>query len=84
MLGKVSIEVSEHGYGVDCDLRGVDIKGKVELMHVLASALNMDDTEMKLFILSEELGIMKDAENQVKCTTREQLSSMLRGMQLAE
>lgn len=46
MLGKVSIEVSKHGYGVDCSLSGVNILGKIELMHVLASSLNMDDTDM--------------------------------------
>lgn len=84
MLGKISIEVSEHGYGVACDLRDVNIIGKIELMHSLAVSLNMDEKEIQLFVLSESLGVLKDAESQVKCTTYEQLHSLLKGEQLED
>lgn len=62
MLGKVSIEVSEHGYGVNCDLSGVDIPGKIELMHVLATSLDMSNEDLQLFMLTEAMGVLKDAE----------------------
>ena len=48
MLGKISIEVSEHGYGVNCDLRGADISGKIELMHVLATSLDMSNEDLQM------------------------------------
>lgn len=81
MKGKITIEASDHGYGIECDLDDVSILDKFELMHSLATVLHMDDEEMNLYLIAEKLGIMKDAESQTKCTTTEQLQSMLRGEQ---
>lgn len=81
MKGKVTIEISDHGYGIDCELDDVSILDKFELMHSLAIAIQMDDEEMRLYMLAETLGIMKDAESQTKCMTTEQLQSLLKGEQ---
>lgn len=81
MKGKVTIEASDHGHGIVCRLDDVSILDKFELMHSLATTLHMDDTEMYLYFISEKLGTLEDAVTQIKCTTDEQLKSMLRGEQ---
>ena len=81
MVGKIVIEASEHGYGIDCELDDVSILDKFELMHALATVLKMDNEEMHLYLIAEKLGIMQDAESQTKCMTTKQLQSMLRGEQ---
>ena len=81
MKGKITIEASDHGYGIDCNLEDINILGKFELMHSLATVLKMDDTDMHLYLIAEKIGILKDAETQIGCTTDEQLQSMLRGEQ---
>lgn len=81
MRGKVTIEASDYGYGIDCELDDVSILDKFEIMHALASALQMDDEEMHLYLIAEKLGIMKDVDSQTKCMNTEQLQSMLRGEQ---
>lgn len=81
MRGKVTIEISDHGHGIDCELDDVSILDKFELMHSLATVLHMDDVEMHLYMIAEKLGIMQDAERITKCMTTEQLQSMLRGEQ---
>ena len=78
MKGKITIEASDHGYGIDCELDDVSILDKFELMHSLATVIQMDDDEMHMYLLAEKLGIMKDAESQTKCMNTEQLQSMLR------
>ena len=81
MKGKITIEATDHGYGIDCDLDEVSMLDKFELMHSLSTALQMDGTDMYLYMIAEKLGIMRNAEIQTKCTTAEQLQSMLRGEQ---
>lgn len=81
MKGKITIEASDHGYGIDCELDDVSILDKFELMHTLATVIQMDDEDMHLYLIAEKLGIMKDAESQTQCMTTEQLQSMLRGEQ---
>lgn len=81
MKGKITIEASDHGYGIDCELEDVSSLDKFELMHALSAVLQMDDEEMHLYLIAEKFGIMKDAENQTICMTTEQLQSMLRGEQ---
>lgn len=81
MKGKITIEASDHGYGLACNLDDVSILDKFELMHALATVLQMDDEEMHLYLIAEKLGIMKDAENQIACMSTDQLQSMLRGEQ---
>ena len=81
MKGKITIEASDHGLGISCHMDDVSILDKFELMHSLSTTLHMDDADMHLYFIAEELGIFKDAETQIKCTTDEQLESMLRGEQ---
>lgn len=81
MRGKVTIEASDHGYGIDCELDDVSILDKFELMHSLATVIQMDDQEMHLYLIAEKLGIMKDSESQTKCMTTEQVQSLLKGEQ---
>ena len=78
MKGKITIEASDHGYGIDCDMDDVSTLDKFELMHTMATVLQMDSTDMNLYMIAEKLGIMRNAEIQTKCTTAEQLQSMLR------
>ena len=81
MKGKITIEVTEHGLGISCHMDNISILNKFELMHSLATVLHMDDTDMNLYMITEKLGTFKDTETQIKCTTDEQLKSMLRGEQ---
>lgn len=81
MKGKITIEASDHGLGVSCHLEDASILEKLEIMHSLATVLQMDDTDMHLYLIAEKLGILKDAGTQIQCTTDEQLQSMLRGEQ---
>lgn len=81
MKGKVTIEASDYGYGIDCDLEDISIQDKFKLMHSLATVLRMNDIDMHLYLMVEKLGIMKDAETQIQCMTADQLQSMLRGEQ---
>lgn len=81
MKGKITIEASDHGYGIDCNLDDVSILDKFELMHSLATVLQMDDTDMHLYMIAERTGILKDTETQTKCMTAEQVQSLLKGEQ---
>lgn len=81
MKGKITIEATDHGYGIDCNLDDVSTLDKFELMHSLFTVLQMDDTDMHLYLMAEKLGILRDAETQTECMTTEQLQSMLRGEQ---
>ena len=81
MKGKITIEASDHGLGIICHMDDISILNKFELMHSLATVLHMDDTDMNLYMITEKLGILKDAETQIGCTTDEQLQGMLRGEQ---
>lgn len=81
MKGRITIEATDHGCGIDCDLDGVSIMDKFVLMHSLATVLQMDDTDMHLYLIAEKLGILKDANTVTQCMTTDQLQSMLRGEQ---
>ena len=81
MKGKITIEASDHGLGISCHMNDVSILNKFELMHSLAVALRMNDTDIYMYTIAEKLGILRDAETQTQCTTDEQLQSMLRGEQ---
>ena len=60
MKGKITIEASDHSYGIDCNLDDVSMLDKFELMHALATVIHMDDEEMHLYLIAEKLGIMED------------------------
>ena len=81
MKGKITIEASDHSYGIDCNLDDVSMLDKFELMHALATMIQMDDEEMHLYMIAERTGILKDAETQTKCMTAEQVQSLLKGEQ---
>lgn len=79
MKGKITIEASDHGLGISCHMDDISILDKFELMHSLATSLHMDYADMLSYLLMESSGAMKKAETQIKCTTDEQLQSLLRG-----
>ena len=81
MKGKITIEASDRGYGIDAHVEDMCTPDKLELMHAVAVALHMDDDDMHLFMIAETLGILKDTERQVRCTTNEQVQSLLKGEQ---
>lgn len=81
MKGRITIEASDHGYGIDVHVDNMCTLDKLELMHALAVALHMNDEDMHMFMLAETLGILKDAEQQVHCATSDQVQSLLRGEQ---
>lgn len=81
MKGKVTIEATNYGYGIDCNLEDVGILDKFMLMHSLSTVLHMDDTDIHLYLIAERAGILKDSETQTMCATTEQLQSMLKGEQ---
>ena len=45
MKGKITIEATDYGHGIECKLDDVSILGKLELMHSLATVLQMDDAD---------------------------------------
>ena len=55
MRGKVTIEASDHGYGIDCELDDVSILDKFELMHALATVITVDADELKKQLEEEEV-----------------------------
>ena len=81
MKGKITIEVTDYGQGITCHMDDISKLDKFELVHTLTTVLQMDDTDMHLYLIAEKLGILKDAETQTQCMTTEQLQSMLRGEQ---
>lgn len=81
MRGKLTIEASDHGYGVDCELDDVSILDKFEFLHAVSAVLQMDEEEMHLYLIAEKLGIMRDAESSTKCFSTEQLQCLLKGEQ---
>lgn len=81
MKGNITIEASEHGYGIDVHVDDMCTLDKLELMHALAVSLRMNDEEMELFMLAEHLGIMTDAEQRTACTDADQIQRLLRGEQ---
>ena len=81
MKGKITIEATDYGHGIECKLDDVSVMDKFKLMHSLATVLQMDDTDMHLYLTAEMLGILKDAETQTKCMTTKQLKSLLKGEQ---
>ena len=82
MKGFVNIKVSEHGFGVDCDLDDVSLQNKFELMHSLATALEMDAHEMFMYTRAEQMGVMDEAESVTHCESEEELQAMLDGAHL--
>lgn len=81
MVGKIVIEASEHGYGIDCHVDDMCTLDKLELMHALAVSLRMSDEEINLYTLAEHLGILSEAEERTACTDSDQIQSLLKGEQ---
>lgn len=81
MVGKIVIEASEHGYGIDVHVDDMCTSDKLELMHALAVSLRMSDEEMDLYAFAEHLGVLSEAEEQTACTDSDQIQSLLKGEQ---
>ena len=81
MVGKITIEASDRGYGIDCHVDDMSTLDKLELMHAVSVCIRMSDEEMDLFVLAKHLGIMADAEERTACTDAGQIQGLLKGEQ---
>ena len=81
MKGSIIIEASDSGYAVSVAVGDVSVTDKLELMHTLSVALNMDEQDMHLYMLAETLGVMSGATDVIQCMNSDQLEAMLRGDQ---
>lgn len=81
MKGKIIIESSDNGYAIDINVGDVSVLDKLELMHAMSTALDMDEQDMHMYMIAEALGVMRNHENVTKCMDSDQLKAMLRGDQ---
>ena len=79
MKGIMTIKVTEHGYGIDCDFENVGPVDKVEFMHAISRALEMSDAERALYFMLDSLGALDDAASHRSCVTNEELEELLTG-----
>lgn len=84
MVGFINIQVTEHGYAVDMDLNNVSLQDKLECMHCVAAALEMDPVEMAIYMMAENSGLLKDAESLISCKDDEELQKLLNGGEIDE
>lgn len=79
MTGKIIMESTPIGIGVDVELRDIDLLSKCECMHALAEALQMGEEEMSTYLALELAGVMREAAETTACETAEQIQAMLKG-----
>ena len=64
MKGYIKIEAGTHGDKegliVDCHIEDVSSLDRCILMHSLKNALQMDDTEWKLYVIGEHEGLFEE------------------------
>lgn len=81
MKGFVNIQVNEQGTAVDCTLEEVSLLGKFRLMHDLATSLEMDASDMDLYFLIEQMGVLNDSSKVTHCESSKELSEMFDNME---
>lgn len=79
MTGKMTIKASDVGFAVDMDLDGVCTADKLEMLHVVATGLDMSKFDLMLFCELERNGVFEDAQQVAYCKTAEELEQMLHG-----
>ena len=79
MTGEMTIQVTKHGYGIDVGLDNVSIADKIELLHTVATTMDMTKSEVMLFCQLERMGVLADAQTVHPCEDDVQLERMLQG-----
>lgn len=79
MKGEMTIKATEHGFGIDMDFSEVSNIDKFELLHSVATGLQMNRAEMRLFCHLELSGVLRDAELVTHCEDDVQMDRMLQG-----
>lgn len=79
MTGEMTIQVTKHGYGIDADFENVSTADKMELLHTVATVMEMTKSEVTLFCQLERMGVFADAQTVHPCEDDAQLERMLQG-----
>ena len=79
MKGEMHIKVTEHGFGIDMDFEDVGPVDKFELLHSVATGLQMSRSEVITYCQLERIGVFAKAESVTHCEDDAQLDAMLQG-----
>lgn len=79
MKGEMTIKATEHGFGIDMDFSDVSPIDKFELLHSVATGLQMSRTEVIMYCQLERIGVFAEAESVTHCEDDAQLDAMLQG-----
>ena len=79
MKGEMTIKATEHGFGIDMDFSDVSPIDKFELLHSVATGLQMSRGEMLMYCQLERIGVFAEAESVTHCEDDAQLDAMLQG-----
>ena len=79
MIGEMIIKATERGFGIGMDFDNVSTIDKYELLHSVATGLQMSRGEMRMFCHLELSGVMRDAESVTHYEDDAQLERMLYG-----
>lgn len=77
MKGEMTIKATEHGFGIDMDLENISPVDKFELLHSVATGLQMDKVDMMMFCHLERMGVFTAAETVTHCEDDAQMERML-------
>ena len=79
MKGEMTIKATEHGFGIDMDFSDVSPIDKFELLHSVATGLQMSRSDMIMYCQLERIGVFAEAESVTHCEDDAQLDAMLQG-----
>ena len=79
MKGEMIIKATEFGVGIDMDLIDVSPIDKFEMLHSVATGLQISRDEMAMFCQLERMGVFAEAEVVTHCEDDAQLDAMLKG-----
>ena len=79
MKGEMTIKATEHGFGIDMDFSDVSPIDKFELLHSVATGLQMSRGELIMYCQLERIGVFAEAESITYCEDDEHLHALLRG-----
>lgn len=79
MKGEMTIKATEHGFGIDMDFSDVGPLDRFELLHSVATGLQMNKEDLRLYCQLELSGVLADAECVTPCEDDVQLDQLLQG-----
>ena len=77
MKGEMIIKATEHGFGIAVDLRDVNPIDKVELLHSVATSLQMSHVDIITYCQMERIGAFTEAESVTYCEDEAQMDALL-------